>query len=136
MLLLWRWWLSIASACLRCRLLLLTLEWRHRCSLIPLLLLLLLSLLLLQTKLLLVLLHQPILMGILLQELLLLGIEAGLVLLQILEHLQLLLVEIEVRQGRLWPAILLLETLVRCCCCIISGELSLIIQFAYSMHCF
>lgn len=65
-------------------------------------------------------------MGILLKQLLLLGIEIGLVLLQILEHLQLLLVEIEVWQGGLWSAaVLLLETLVRCC--IISGELCLII---------
>lgn len=88
--------------------------------------LLLLLLSLLHTKLLLMLLHQPILMGILLKQLLLLGIEIGLVLLQILEHLQLLLVEIEVWQGGLWSAaVLLLETLVRCC--IISGELCLII---------
>lgn len=89
--------------------------------------LLLLLLSLLHTKLLLMLLHQPILMGILLKQLLLLGIEIGLVLLQILEHLQLLLVEIEVWQGGLWSAaVLLLETLVRCC--IISGELCLIIR--------
>lgn len=71
-------------------------------------------------------------MGILLQQLLLLGIEACLVLLQILEHLQLLLVEIVVWQRGLRSAILLLETLVRCC--IISRELCLIIQFAYSLH--
>lgn len=110
---LWLWWLLLTLDTLEGRL----------CSL--LLISLLLSLL--QSKLLLVLLHQPILMGVLLQQLLLLGIEIGLVLLQILEHLQLLLVEIEVRQGGLLPAVLLLETLVRCCCCIVvSGELCLI----------
>lgn len=111
--------LAIPSLRLR-RLLLLTLEWR-RCSsllLTPLLVGLL------QTKLLLVLLHQPILIGILLEQLLLLSIEIILVLLKILKHLQLLLVEIEVWHGGRLSAILLLETLVRCC--IVSGELCLI----------
>lgn len=136
LLLRWLWGLLLAISRLhrwRCLLLtLLTLE-GCLCSLLLLIALLLLLLSLLQSKLLLVLLHQPILMGVLLQQLLLLGIEIGLILLQILKHLQLLLVEIEVGQGGLLSAVLLLETLVRCCCCccsIVSGELCLITIFA------
>lgn len=98
------------------------LEW---CCLRLLLIPLLLLLSLLQPELLLVLLHHPVLMAVLLEQTLLLRVEVALVLLQILEHLQLLLVKVKVgRRTRpggdaaglrllLWGgAIFLLETLV------------------------
>lgn len=71
---------------------------------------------LLQAKLLLVLLHQSILVGILLQQALLLSAETVLVLLQILKHLELLLVKVEVRHlaGPYHLAIFLFETLLDC----------------------
>lgn len=92
--------------------------------------LLLLLLGLLQSQLLLVLLHHPVLVAVLLQQTLLLRVEVALVLLQILEHLQLLLVKVKVRHLAgpgsgsgssrdllLWSsAIFLLETFVGCGC--------------------
>lgn len=101
------------------------LEW---CGLRLLLIPLLLLLSLLQSQLLLVLLHHPVLVAVLLEQTLLLRVEVALVLLQILEHLQLLLVKIKVgrrtRPGSgaaglsllLWGgAIFLLEALVGGC---------------------
>lgn len=98
------------------------LEW---CGLRLLLIPLLLLLSLLQSQLLLVLLHHPVLVAVLLEQTLLLRVEVALVLLQILEHLQLLLVKVKVgrrtRPGSgaaglsllLWGgAIFLLEALV------------------------